>query len=106
MMLRQTKIDLDDAQTGMVLAEPVVDRQGGVLLPQQTELTPDLLKSLRRRGIPEIVVVDDSMSAEELAAQRARAVARLESLFRAVQGEPGAQALKDALLDYRVGGQP
>ena len=87
MINRYKQVELDDAVAGMVLADDVLDGQGGVLLPQKTALTDALLTSLRRRGIDTVYVVNDDISEEELNAERQRVQRRLARLFRKCQDD-------------------
>ncbi len=88
MISKYREIDLDDAAAGMLLAVEVLDHQGGVLLPAGAALTDPLLTSMRRRGIDSVRIVDDSVSADDLAAERERIGHRLAHLFR--RPDPGA----------------
>lgn len=103
MISRCKQLDLDDAVAGMVLAEAVLDAQGGVLLPHSTTLTDSLLTSLRRRGIDTVFVVDDNISEEELKAERERVQRRLEQLFRKCPDSGACGALRQNIAGYRLG---
>lgn len=100
-MKRYRTVELDQAEEGMQLYEDVVDRQGNVLIPGQTALTASLIRSLERRGIETVQVVDVSVSAAELEAARAQAVARLDQLFGKSRGR-ASEELKRAVLAYRT----
>lgn len=100
-MKRYRTVELDHAEEGMQLYEAVVDRQGNVLIPGQTALTASLIRSLERRGIETIQVIDDRASAEELEATRAQVVARLDQLFSKSRGR-ASEELKRAVLAYRT----
>lgn len=100
---RCKQVALDDAESGMVLAEAVRDGQQAVLLPEATTLTDTLLRSLERRGIAHVVVVDDDISEEEWAAQCRRVQARLERLFRNCAGKGASELLKQCVFEYRTG---
>lgn len=97
-------VEVDHAVAGMVLAAPVLDAQGGILLPNGTSLTDSILASLRRREIDTLVVVDDNISKEELEAERERMRARLERLFRRCQAQGGCGPLRRSIEEYRMGG--
>jgi hypothetical protein len=103
MISREKRLDLDDVVAGMVLSADVLDGQGGILLPAQTVLTDALLKSLGRRGIDFVDVVNDDISEEELQAERIRVQQRLTVLFRRCEAEPACQALQRHILKYRLG---
>lgn len=77
-----------EAITGApVLAAPVCDRGGQVLLPAGAQLTDSLVASLRRRGVETVVIVSTDVPAQQeptmdLQAQQARVDARMQRLFR------------------------
>ena len=100
-MKRYRTIALEQAEEGMQLFEDVVDRQGNVLIPAQTALTASLVRSLERRGIESVQVIDDSVSSEEIEAARAQALARLDQLFSRSHGR-ASEELKRAVLAYRT----
>lgn len=100
---RCKKVEMDDAEPGMVLAEAVLDSQHTVLLPETTELTDSILRSLQRRGIDHLYIVDDDVSTEELEAERRRVQARLDRLFRLSRGKGASDALFQRIIDYRLG---
>jgi hypothetical protein len=103
MINRYKHVELDDAVAGMVLAEDVLDGQGGILLPQKTALTDALLTSLRRRGIDTVHVVNDDISEEELNAERQRVQRRLARLFRKCQDDRICGILLQQVTEYRLG---
>lgn len=100
-MKRYRTIEVAEAEEGMQLFEDVVDRQGNMLIPAQTALTASLIRSLERRGIETVQVTDDSISAEELEAARAQAVARIDQLFAKSRGR-ASEELRQAVLAYRT----
>jgi hypothetical protein len=103
-MKRYKWIDLDDAVADMVLFEQVKDGQGSVLLPAATSLTDGMLTSLRRRGIENICVIDNSVTEAELAAERERVRQRLTTLFRRCNAERTCGLLLQEVTEYRMGG--
>ena len=98
---RYRSVPLDEVEEGAQLYEQVVDRQGNVLLPAGAELSAGLVRSLERRGIEAVIVVDDSISAEALAQAREQAGARLDDLFSKSSGRASA-ALRQLVLEYRL----
>jgi hypothetical protein len=96
-------LDLDDAKVGMVLAAPIFDGRGGILLPSETELTETLLTGLRRRGVDSICIANGEITEEELFAEREYVRLRLSQLFRKSTGHV-ANELKSSVLTYRIGG--
>jgi hypothetical protein len=86
----------------MQLYEDVRDRAGNVLLPRLTALSGALIRSLERRGIDTLLVVDDTVTPEQLAAERARVLERLDWLCRHA-GEGRANVLlRDVVVQYRL----
>lgn len=102
---RTKRVELDDAVPGMVLAVPLLDRHGAILLPESTILNADALRSLERRGIDEVIVADTDVSERELEAERQRTQARLERLFRRSANAGGCAALRRAVTVYRLGSE-
>lgn len=93
-------LSLDEVIPGTVLAAPVLDPSGAVLLPAGLSLTEAQLDGLRRRGIAAVVVAPPE-DAEALARRRERIRARVMYLFRHTADEPGSQALLHAVLAFR-----
>lgn len=104
MINRCKQVDLDDAEPGMVLSEPVLDAQHTVLLPEATVLTESLLRSLERRGIEHVLVVDNDFSQEEWEAECKRVQKRLDRLFRLSRGKGASDVLYQRVTEYRMGG--
>ena len=93
-------LPLSEVIPGTVLAAPVIDPSGAVLLPAGLSLTAAHLDSLQRRGIASVVVVP-AEDPEALAIRRERIRARVMYLFRHTAHEPGSQALLHAVLAFR-----
>ena len=98
---RYRSVPLDEVEEGAQLYEQVADRQGNVLLPAGAELNATLIRSLERRGIEAVIVVDDSISEQALAQAREQAGARLDDLFSKGSGRANA-ALRQMVLAYRL----
>jgi hypothetical protein len=103
MINRYLKMDLDDAQPGMVLWEAVVDSKGTTLLPAGTSLTSSMVTSLQRRGIDEVFVVNDAVTENDLRLERERIEKRMAALFRHCNDSLASQALLKSILEYRLG---
>lgn len=103
MINRSKQVPLDDAESGMVLAEAVRDGQNAVLLPEATTLTDTQLRSLERRGIGHVVIVDNEISQEEWEAESRRVQVRLVRLFRNCAGSGASDVLKQCVFEYRMG---
>lgn len=97
------QIDLDDAVAGMTLADAVLDGHGDVLLPRGTVLADTTLKSLNRRGVEKLVVVNDDISEADLAAEREHLQQRLDRLFRKSAKEGASESLLQHVTHYRLG---
>lgn len=102
MKMRRVVVPIQEAQTGMLLAEEVRNAAGGVLLTAGTELDEAVLAGLCRRGV-ECLVVDrpDPRSETEIAEELARMEARVRHLFHRHRGNPELQLLMQAVLEYR-----
>ncbi|MDD5298166.1 MAG: hypothetical protein PHU46_14750 [Rhodocyclaceae bacterium] len=100
------ELDLERAQPGMVLAEPVADQKRIVLLPKGTILSEGLLAGLARRGIARVVVAPlDAGPARPSEHQQKMLRLRIEHLFRHAGDDALTRSLEAAVLDYRIGGR-
>lgn len=103
MKLRLKKIPLDLAEPGMQLAAAVCNQRGDVLLQAGSVLSESGLSGLRKRGIGYVAVqMEDARSEEELAAERAKALDRLNLLFRNAGQDQHLGALYHLVLEYRL----
>jgi hypothetical protein len=99
-------LELEKAQPGMVLAEPVTDQKQVVLLPKGTTLSDSLLAGLARRGVARIMVAAEAVLSGPLSEhQQKLAKLRVEYLFRRAGDDPTTRALEAAIMDYRLGGK-
>lgn len=89
----------------MTLAQPVFDDRGAMLLPHGTVLTEAMLLSIRRRGIDQLVVLDDTVSDADLALERERLQQRLALLFRRCGNQGASALLLQSVTQYRLGDQ-
>ncbi|HYD63088.1 MAG TPA: hypothetical protein VEC35_22225 [Noviherbaspirillum sp.] len=103
MINRCKQVQLDDAEPGMVLFEAVMDAQRTVLLPEATVLTDSMLRSLERRGVEYVFVVDDDISQEAWEAECRRVQERLDRLFRQSRGKGASDTLMQSIFEYRTG---
>ncbi|CAG9933608.1 hypothetical protein [Candidatus Nitrotoga arctica] len=95
-------IPLEQTLPGMVLGEEVMSGSN-ILLPLGTVIDTAHIDSLRRCGVSEIVVlVSSERSAAELNEQREVLSERVEHLFRRAGSHVTMQALRRAVLDYRL----
>lgn len=91
---------LDETLPGAVLAAPVTDGAGAVLLPAGLSLTAAHLESLQRRGIGMLSICPPE-DPEALARQHEKIRARVMYLFRHTADEAGSRALLHAVLAFR-----
>lgn len=103
MVHRIRQIDIDDANEGMTLAEPILDAHNDVLLPEGTVLTDANLRSLRRRSIDYLFIINGEVSEEEMRAEQERIRKRLEHLFRKSRAGGTNAALMSCITEYRIG---
>ncbi|WP_420476229.1 hypothetical protein [Noviherbaspirillum sp. ST9] len=103
MINRCKQVPLDGAQSGMVLAEAVLDSQRSVLLPEATVLSDSMLRSLERRGVKHVLVVDNEIPREEWDAACRRMEDRLARLFRRCTGKGASDTLRQYITEYRTG---
>lgn len=101
-MKRFRVVATSDACDGVRLYQDVRDRSGNMLLPKSTVLTAAMMQSLRRRGIDAVQVVDDSVTAEGLAAERQRVQERLAYLCRHAGDGRANLLLRRAVEQYRM----
>ncbi|MGE5386905.1 MAG: hypothetical protein ACM3SV_13570 [Betaproteobacteria bacterium] len=94
---------VDTLETGMLVVEPVKDKEGGELLPAGSELTEFAIARLRRHEIQAVIVEYEVIEdPQETEAYRASVEQRLDHLFRhAGEGEE-TRALYAAIRDYRL----
>lgn len=86
----------------MRLYEDVRDRAGNVLLPSLSVLSGATIRSLQRRDIDAVLVIDDSITPEQVAAERIRIQGRLVHLWRHA-GDGRANALLRTVVEqYRL----
>jgi hypothetical protein len=86
----------------MVLAKPVYDREGAILLTAETVLDSFMFEQLIRRGIEALWVrVPDSRDKETIAQELADIRAQIDTIFRG-SGSAARSQLRDTVLDYRI----
>lgn len=101
-MKRFRAVGTDEAQEGMCLYEDVRDRAGNVLLPKLTMLTTSMINSLLRRNVDALLIVDDTVTPEQIAAERIRVHERLVYLFRHTKHGRANVFLLDLVEQYRM----
>lgn len=101
-MNRFRVIATSDAHEGMCLYEDVRDRAGNVLLPALTALTDVMIRSLQRRDVEAVLVVDDAITPAQLAAERVRVQDRLLYLWRNIGSGRADLLLREVVERYRM----
>jgi hypothetical protein len=101
-MKRFRVVPTAEAEEGMCLYEDVRDRAGNVLLPKLATLTGATINSLLRRDIETLLIVDDSITAEQLAAERLRMTERLAYLCRHAGNGRANLLLREVVQDYKL----
>lgn len=106
------RIPLEQATPGMVLAEDIRLADGNLLLPKATVLTEGHLANLQQRNAGEIAIEpsaqepdsaqDDARPKVEREALRETARSEVATLFRRAATDPINQALRQAVLEYRL----
>lgn len=98
-----SQLPLEEVLPGMVVAAPIIDAGGRVLLPAGSTLSEGVITSLARRDIASLTVeVEVPLDPAEAEARRARIKAQLDHLFRhAGEGEE-MHALYGAILDFSL----
>jgi len=96
-------IPLELAEPGMKLASNICNQQGQVLVETGVELSEALLRALLKRGIGHVTVLyEDKRSEDELAAERAKVLDRLNTLFRNAGQDEMLDSLYQQVLEYRL----
>lgn len=96
-------LPLEDVMPGVILAAPVLDAGGHVLVPAGAELTESLLASLARRDVATLTITRELQ--EDPAARAARialVTASLDRLFRRAGDGEASRALYRAVLAFRA----
>jgi hypothetical protein len=90
------------AAPGMVLAKPVYDREGSILLTAETVLDLTMFEQLVRRGVEAVSVqAPDPRDEKMIERELADVCARIDMFFRG-PGSAARDQLRDAVLDYRI----
>lgn len=101
-------LPLDQAKPGMVLAEAVCQKDGGILLPCAVELGESHLASLLKRGIKEITIIaqqteeDSATTLANREAMQEAARLQVQHLFRKSEMNATTEALMRTVLEFRL----
>lgn len=101
-MKRFRIVPIAEAVEGMCLHHEIRDRAGNLLLPRLTALTGALIRALLRRGVAALAIVDEALTPEQLAAERARVQGRLAWLSRHAGSGAANVLLRDVVEEYRL----
>ncbi|MES2784642.1 MAG: hypothetical protein V4684_04205 [Pseudomonadota bacterium] len=109
--MRRAMVSLDAVGEQAVLAEPVCDDHGQVLLPAGTHLTEGMVASLRRRGVATLVIVAPDPQPQVAPATDTRPLQaqvdeRVQRLFRHTVREGNINPLQYMISRYRLGEFP
>ena len=94
-------IKLDEIAPGMVLAQPVLDARGSLIVPADTPLTAELAERLRSRNIESVTVKTEDASSGGGDPEEVKA--RLDRAFADVAGNELMDALRAAVEAHLVG---
>ncbi|WP_394782034.1 hypothetical protein [Undibacterium sp.] len=97
------QLELEQAEVGMQIAADLKDAHGNVLLQTGTMLTESSIKSLLRRGVTDISIVDTDEPTLDPRIEQERVKNRLSKLFRKSHAEEPNRLLMDYVSLYRVG---
>ncbi|MEW5956481.1 MAG: HD domain-containing phosphohydrolase [Chloroflexota bacterium] len=101
------KLPTDVLQPGMVLAKPVIDERGFILLRQGVPLTPDYILNLKRRGFSSVyisegdtddIVVEDIIS-DQLRYSTQATLARVFDFSQQISADLATTADNHALVE-------
>lgn len=91
------KIPLSLVKPGMKLAKPITKPNGMPIIAAGVELSEALIAKLDSMGIDKIHVQGDAVAASANPSER---VARLDHLFRRLEGDPWMLEVKGFLREY------
>ena len=101
-MKRFRVVPATEAVEGLCLYEDVRDRAGNLLLPKLAALTGATIKALLRRDVEALLIVDDTITDEQLAAGRLHVRERLDHLCRHAGTGRANALLRSVVEDYRI----
>lgn len=93
------KIALDKLQPGMKLAKPVTNRNGLVMLAEDTELTATLIDKISDLDIAGVFI--QGMTQPDI--PKEEMLAGLDKRFQSVANEPYMDVIKQALKEHIEG---
>jgi len=90
------RVDPDRLEPGMVLARPIMMKNGMILFGEGTELTENYIERIRSMAV-EIIQIEGSAPATE---SRQQMLEKLEARFRPVEQEPYMKLLKRLVEEH------
>jgi hypothetical protein len=98
------QINIKSVKDGMVLAEPLKNAHGGIVLGKGTALTEAFANRLARMGFYTICVEGEQIEAKENASAQASEIQKipLEKLFEGKIASDFMQEIYNALLRHKV----
>ncbi|MDI6790305.1 MAG: hypothetical protein QME44_06430 [Thermodesulfobacteriota bacterium] len=95
-------IDLNNAESGMVIAEDTLNSRGSLILKKGTVLTDDLIKKLKSWGVSELCVEGDGQE-NTPAISKGIGMEELEGRFSDVRGNAIMEKIMAAVREYVAG---
>jgi hypothetical protein len=103
-MKRFRVVPIDEAREGVLLSDDVRDDDGNLVLPRATARSGAMIRTLARRGIGAVRIVDEALTEEQLGAERLRVQARLSWLCRHAGDGRAIGLLRTVVEQYRMAG--
>lgn len=102
-MKQRATLPLSELAAGMLVAAPVTDPSGHLLLPVGATISDAILGSLGRHEVAEVCVEMDVVEdPAQHAAREAAVTASVTALFRHAGEGSATKALHDAVLAFRM----
>jgi hypothetical protein len=92
------RVDSGKLETGMILAKPILMKNGMILFGEGTELTENYIERIRDMAIEVIQIEGNSPSTES----REQMLEKLEARFRPVEQQPHMMLLKRLVEEHIV----
>ncbi len=90
-------VDSSQLEPGMILARPIVLKNGMILFGEGTELTEDYIERIRAMATPGVIqIVGRTVSAESLEQQ----LEKLDARFHFVERQPHMKLLKRLVEEH------
>lgn len=89
-------VDSGQLEPGMILARPIVMKNGMILFGEGTELTEAYIERIRNMTVNSICIVGNAPSSES----REQMLEKLEARFRPVEQQPYMKQLKRLVEEH------